>query len=78
MKITIEPTREMVNITLDGNAVAMRIWRGTSEGGVPVEMYVVSVVPDENFIEQFKKEVPPFMMPSRQAYAIGDFTKEPT
>lgn len=70
MKMTIEPTPEMYDASVNGQRVPVRIWKGTTEGGVPVEAYVLAIVPGEDGAEQLQKELPVFMRPSREAYTI--------
>lgn len=43
MKLTIESTNELVELHGDGIFAPARIWRGTTEGGVPVICLVTRV-----------------------------------
>jgi len=71
MKATIEPTPELYDAPINGVKVPVRIWKGTTTGGVPIEAYVLSITPDhEHDIAAFKAELPPFMQPSRETYTI--------
>lgn len=77
MKATLEPTPELFQAPINGVRVPCRVWRGTTEGGVPIEAYVLSIVPDPpipdlmaELSDQLKAELPPFMVPSRQLLDI--------
>lgn len=70
MKITIEPTLEIVQLTIDGTPVPTRIWSGTTDKGTKVDAYVLSIVPAEEGGD-ISGEVPPFMKPSRDIFDFG-------
>lgn len=56
MKLTIEPTAEMIRV----NGTATRIWKGTDEHGVEVKVWVRAIEPqthDEAQLEQFESEL---------------------
>lgn len=46
MKITIENTAKIVEITEDGQTMLARLWQGETEAGVPVHCYVTRIVPE--------------------------------
>ena len=71
MKVTIEPTPEIVQIEINGVEVPLRIYRGLSEGGVPMDVYVLSIVADDGYHEQLKAEVPSYMQPTSDSMSIG-------
>lgn len=43
MKITIEPTQDVVTASNPQGAVPVRLWKGRTEAGVPVRLYVAVV-----------------------------------
>jgi hypothetical protein len=45
MKITIENTTKMVELSNGGAGVPARVWEGTTEDGVPVYVYVTRISP---------------------------------
>lgn len=62
---------------INGQIIPVRIWVGMTEGGVPIEAYVLSIVPiDGEHTERLAMEIPDFMVKSRQAYQIAEFEKE--
>ena len=67
MKISISPTEEMCSLEelcMDPEKCFLRVWQGTTEGGVAVEAYVLTIVPDKEGFEKFKTELPDFMFSS--------------
>ncbi len=71
MKVIIEPTHEMHDAPINGVAVPVRIWNGKTEGGTPIEAYVLSITPNNDLDRQkLQAELPDFMQPSRDAYTI--------
>lgn len=70
MFITIEPTEEMFDFPVkDGTTIPCRVWVGRTEGGIKIDAYVLSIVVPENATADLKKELPKFMVPSRERYA---------
>ena len=77
MKLTIEPTLEIYDAPINGVKVPVRIWQGVSEGGVAVEVYVLSVTPKRaEDLAALRREVPEFMRLSRETYRIDVEPKE--
>lgn len=73
MKLTIIPTEELYPLMLNGVEVLCRIWSGLTSEGVPVEAYVVSVVPKSpTDVVMFAKEIPDFMKMTRDTYQLED------
>jgi hypothetical protein len=71
MKATLEPTPELYRAPINGVQVPVRIWRGATGGGVPIEAYVLSITPDDAADqERLRAELPPFMRHSREMYDI--------
>lgn len=71
MKIVLEPTPELYQAPVNGVHVPVRIWRGRTLGGTPIEAYVLSITPDnEADSERLQAELPPFMVHSRDLYDI--------
>jgi hypothetical protein len=71
MKVTIEPTPELYQAPINGVKVPVRVWRGVDDRGNPMDVYVLSIVPDDGVdLEQFRAGLPDFMVPSRQLYEI--------
>jgi hypothetical protein len=69
--MTIEPTPEVYEVPVNGVKVPMRVWHGYTAGGVEVEAYVFSIVPEHG--EQTKSlraELPEFMRPTREVCKI--------
>lgn len=71
MQITMTSTPEQHEFVINGVAVPARVWTGQTAGGVPVEVYVLSVVPPPDSEERFKAEVPAYMRRSRDTFTIG-------
>lgn len=79
MNITIEPTPEMYAAPIDGKVIPVRIWTGHTDGGIPVEAYVLSITPnDVADVDRLRASLPFFMVPSRKLYAIDGHEKEAT
>lgn len=71
MKATIEPTPELYDAPINGVKVPVRIWKGTTEGGVAIEAYVLSITPDNDAdAPRLKVELPAFVRPSRETFTI--------
>jgi hypothetical protein len=73
MKATLSPTPEMYVPVINGSPVPTRVWRGTTEGGVPIEAYVLAIVPDPADDEthaRLRAELPEFMRPARETFHI--------
>ena len=67
--MTIEPTDERYEAPIDGKLIPVRIWRGKTEGGIPLEAYVLSVTPqfDED-AERLGTELG--LRPTRETYKV--------
>lgn len=71
MRIVMEPTPELYDMEANGTVLPVRIWRGVTEGGVQVECLVASIIPqDEEGVEGIKKELPDYMVPSREMFKL--------
>lgn len=71
LSIQIEPTPEMYDAPINGVQVPVRVWKGYTQGGVQIEAYVLSIVPhDDEAVRALMAELPSFMRPSRELYAI--------
>jgi hypothetical protein len=70
MKVSIEPTEEIWEAPVNGVRVPLRVYRGKTEGGVPCDVYVLSIVPDEGHRAAFMVERPEYMRPSRNALQV--------
>jgi hypothetical protein len=46
MKITIESTAKIVDLTIGGHIVPARIWQGETESGIPVHCFVTRIAPE--------------------------------
>lgn len=68
MKVIIEPTPELWPAPVNGVEVPCRIWKGCTDKGTKVELYVLSIVPEEDV--SLEEEVPEFMRPSREVFTI--------
>ncbi len=78
MLITMQPTEEMYDAPINGQDVPVRIWIGMTDKNTKVEVLVLSVIAtgDNDAYEQFKTELPDYMVPNRRLYAIGRFPQE--
>ena len=70
MQVKVEPTPEMFSVPVHGVMVPVRIWRGVTESGVAMDLYVFSVVPDEDCRDQFELEKPGYMKRTRDVCHI--------
>jgi hypothetical protein len=71
MKIEIEPTPEVYKANINGQEIPLRVWKGRTSGGIEIEAYVLSIVPEHDTDhERMKAEMPPFMQRSRDAFHI--------
>jgi len=78
MTVTLEPTPEMWLAPINGTRVPLRVWRGTTSGGLAIEAHVLAITPankDASATEALRAELPPFMVRARDLYAI-DLTSE--
>ena len=48
MKITIESTAEIVSFERRGNAIDVRVWRGSTEEGVEIVALIAAVSPQSH------------------------------
>lgn len=72
MKVTVEPTSTVVNITINGVEVPLRIYVGSTDSGTPVELFTFSIVPAATHADRFASEIPPFMKRTREVAKIGN------
>ena len=73
-EIYVKPTPEQHTFTINGVDVPLRVWVGQTSGGLPVEVYVLAIVPDPatpELADRLRAELPPFMLPARDVYYIG-------
>ena len=65
MKITVENTSKIVELTLNGATFPARIWEGTTETGTPVHCFITRIVPEvhetdpriEELTAEFEREL---------------------
>ena len=67
--ITVKPTQEIWNATINGTVIPLRVWEGVTSGGLAIDAYVLSIVPDDD-TGQLSKELPSFMVKSREMFTI--------
>jgi hypothetical protein len=78
MKIAIEPTCELHNAAINDTVIPARTWRGTTSGGVEIEVYVLAIAPvSEADTAQLQEEFPPFLLHSLVLKRIRDWPKKP-
>jgi len=71
MKITIEPTREQFDAPINGAIIPLRVWFGRTEGGIPIEAFILSITPNDPAQGlALRAELPPFMRPSRETFTV--------
>jgi hypothetical protein len=71
MNIVIEPTPEMFEAHINGAVIPVRIWAGRTQGGIPIEAYVLSITPnDSDDVAGLRAELPSYMKPSRETFSI--------
>lgn len=71
MKATVEPTPDLYDAPINGVMVPVRIWRGRTEGGVPIEAYVLTITPEHAAdAATLQAELPGYMRPTREMYRI--------
>lgn len=76
MKVTTEPTPEVVLLEINGADVPVRIWSGHTAGGIPVDLYVLSVVPVRaEDVDALRAELPEYFRRSRDTMIVGIPTK---
>lgn len=59
MKVTIESTSSVTRIEVQGHKVPARLWKGTTESGIPVHCYITLISPqthDEEANAAFERE----------------------
>jgi len=49
MKLTIEPTSQLVSLEIDGREVPARLWQGFDDQGVAVDCFITRVAVHESF-----------------------------
>lgn len=64
MKVTLESTTKIVDVSINGQVVPARIWEGQTESGVSVHAYVTRIACDRDadageFVRELKECRPP-------------------
>lgn len=71
MKITIQNTTKIVNLSTSGGTVPARIWEGQTESGIPVMAYVTRLsTPANGRLTEFENELQATTAPTAAAEAI--------
>lgn len=71
MKITIESTKQVVTLTIDGATVPARLWEGRTESGIPVVCFVTLIrAPHDEDLREFERELEEHRAPSPETRAI--------
>lgn len=65
----MESTPEVFVAPINGAQIPTRVWRGETAGGIPCDVYVLSVVPDDGYEAVWEQEKPPYM-PNRTIMTI--------
>ena len=74
MKITVEPTREVVNAEINDTIVPVRIWRGTTMEGIRIEAYLLAVAPESKAdLARLQNEFPRFFVSAQEIRKIEDW-----
>ncbi len=72
MRVDLEPTEELTEISVNGNMTPCRIWVGATSDGIPVEVFVLSIVPKcDSDAESFEALLPDFFKRTRDIANIG-------
>jgi hypothetical protein len=48
MRVTLENTDKIVELIIDGHAVAARIWEGHTQNGIACHAYIIRIAVHEN------------------------------
>lgn len=65
MKLELESTTKIVEISVGGAFVPVRVWEGHTESGIPVHCFIARVaVAPEHPLEQFELELKSCKTPS--------------
>jgi hypothetical protein len=71
MKATMEPTPEIWVAIFNGVRIPLRIWKGTTPGGVMIEAHVLAIMPvNGEQQESLKSEMPAYMYPFSNNYDL--------
>lgn len=71
MKVQLESTTKIVNLTLNGETLPARIWEGVTESGIPVHAYITRIaVREDADCEQFEAELQEQRKPSPGVAAL--------
>jgi len=58
MKVTLESTTKIVELTLNGQTLPARIWEGTTEHGIPCHAYITRIAVHQDLdASQFEREL---------------------
>ena len=65
MRITLDSTDKIVELTIEGKRIPARIWQGMTTSGIPVHAYITRIVPEvhktdpdiDNKTAQFEREL---------------------
>lgn len=60
MKLSLEPTPEIITVSQGGMSALVRVWQGTDEHGVPVRALIAAVSPQTHDVavnERFAREL---------------------
>lgn len=76
MNIALESTTVLVDIeTADGRVVPVRVWKGITQGGIPIEAFIFSVaVNNEEDAKRFEVEKPEYMKRTIDTYSLAKDT----
>lgn len=72
MRVIAEPTPEMDELSINGVKVPVRIWRGTTYGGIELEILVLSFMSVNSADHaRLQAEQPSYIKPSRDTFKIA-------
>lgn len=58
MKVTLDSTTKIVELTLNGQTLPARIWEGHTESGIPCHAYITRIAVHEDLdASQFEREL---------------------
>jgi hypothetical protein len=75
----MQPTEELTEVDVNGHPAPMRIWRGFTESGIMVEVYVYATTPHyQSDMKQFRTEcINAGMVRNATLADIGPYKKDP-
>jgi len=71
MRVIVEPTEELANIKVNGALVPARVWKGQTESGIEIEMFVLSIIPETKKVDTFVDELPGYFKRTIDVADIG-------